>query len=131
MASEGAYVTVIGIFNRQRLAGEPLTITGNGSQTRDFVYIDDVVRANMLAMENFDLGKGEIINIGSGTNYSVNHIATEIGGPTVHLPPRIEPHDTLADISRAKKLLDWSPKVNLSQGLKITRQWYEQTRSDS
>lgn len=125
MANQGAYVTVIAVFNRQKLAGEPLTITGNGTQTRDFTYVDDVVRANLLAMASPKVGRGEVINIGSGERHSVNEIAALIGGPVSHLPPRIEPHDTLADITQARGLLGWEPAVGFPEGLRRTMDWYE------
>lgn len=120
MAFEGAYVTVIAIFLRQKMEGNPLTITGDGTQTRDFTYIDDVVNANLLAMDGQKAGKGEVINIGAGSNHSVNEVAKIIGGPTTNLPPRIEPHDTLARITLAKELLGWEPKVQFLDGMART-----------
>jgi len=120
---EGAYALVIGIFARQRLAGEPLTIVGDGEQRRDYTNVDDVVKANILAAESDKVGRGEVINIGSGKNYSVNDLAKIFGGEVIHLPPRIEPRETLADNSLAKKLLGWEPKVNLSD-------WLEQYKKD-
>lgn len=126
MASDGAYVTVIAIFNRQKLAGEPLTITGDGTQTRDFTFITDVVRANMLAMQSTKVGKGEVINIGAGSNQSVLDVAKRIGGRITYLPARVEPHDTLADRTRAKELLGWEPDVPFSEGITRTIEWYEQ-----
>jgi len=110
MADEGAYVTVIAVFLRERAAGRPLPIAGDGTQTRDFTHIRDVVRANLLAMESSKVGKGEVLNIGNGENRSVNDVAKSIGGPTAHIPPRIEPHDTLADNHLARELLGWSPE---------------------
>lgn len=115
--AEGAYALVTAIFLRQRLAGEALTITGDGTQTRDFVHVDDVARANLLAAESPQVGKGESINIGSGKNASVNDIAKQIGGPVAYVAPRVEPHDTLADITLAKELLGWEPAVTLEEGL--------------
>jgi UDP-glucose 4-epimerase len=115
---DGAYALAIGKFLKQRKAGKPLTIWGDGTQTRDFTHVRDVVRANLLAMESKKVGKGEVINIGAGRNVSVNDLAKLIGGPVVHEPPRIEPHDTLADNSLAKKLLGWKPEVKLEDGIK-------------
>ncbi|MBU4256797.1 SDR family oxidoreductase [Patescibacteria group bacterium] len=114
---EGAYCLVMGIFVRQRLAGEPMTIVGDGEQRRDFTSVADTVRANILAAESDKAGKGEVINIGRGKNYSVNELAKMIGGPTINMPPRIEPKETLADNSLAKELLDWEPTVNLPEWL--------------
>ncbi|MBI4135799.1 NAD-dependent epimerase/dehydratase family protein [Candidatus Uhrbacteria bacterium] len=125
---EGAYVTVVAVFLRQRATGQPLTITGDGTQTRDFTYIDDVVRANILAMESPRVGQGEIINIGGGRNKSVNEVAAFFNQPSVHIDPRVEPHDTLADISRAKQLLGWEPQVPFEEGLKRTLDWFAQAK---
>ncbi len=111
MATEGAYVTVLSVFLRQKRAGEPLTIYGDGAQTRDFTHVDDVVRANCLAMEA-PAADGRAINIGRGRNLSVNRIAELIGGPTVHLAPRPgDARHTLADISQAREILGWEPEV--------------------
>lgn len=115
---DGAYALVIGKFLKQRKEGKPLTITGDGTQTRDFTHVRDVVRANMLAMESKNVGKGEVINIGAGKNFSINQLAKLIGGPVIHEPSRIEPHDTLADNSLAKKLLGWKPEITLEDGIK-------------
>ncbi|MFH0853297.1 MAG: NAD-dependent epimerase/dehydratase family protein [bacterium] len=125
MATEGAYVTVISVFNRQKTAGEPMTITGDGTQTRDFTYIDDVVQANILAMTSTKVGQGETINIGAGDNHTVNEIAKKIGGPTTNIPSRIEPHDTLADNSKAQELLGWQPTMSFSEGLQKTISWFK------
>ena len=122
MAEEGAYNTVIAIFLRQRRAGEPLTITGDGTQTRDFTHVRDVVRANMLAMASASVGKGEVMNIGAGLNHSVNEVARLIGGPVAHIPPRIEPHDTLADNRRARELIGWEPAVPFEDGIRELRE---------
>ena len=116
-ALEGAYCLVMGIFVKQRLAGKPMTIVGDGEQRRDFTSVVDVVRANILSAENEKVGEGEVINIGRGKNYSVNELAKMIGGPTTTIPPRIEPKETLADVGFAKKLLDWNPTVNLPEWL--------------
>ena len=114
---DGAYALAIGKFLKQRKEGTPLTIWGDGTQTRDFTHVRDVVRANLLAMESKKVGKGEVINIGAGRNFSVNQLAKLIGGKVVHEPPRMEPHDTLADNSLAKKLLGWKPEVTLEEGI--------------
>lgn len=116
-SAEGAYALVIAKFLAQRAAGTPMTITGDGTQTRDYTHVRDVVRANVLAALCDAVGKGEVINIGAGNNASVNHIAGLIGGPVVHSTPRLEPHDTLADISKAKKLLGWEPQIKLEDGI--------------
>ncbi len=104
-------------FISQRKEGKPMTITGDGKQTRDFTHVNDVVRANLLAAFGKKVGKGEVINIGSGKSYSVNHIAKLIGGPTLTIPARLEPRNTLADNRLAKKLLGWKPLVTLEEGI--------------
>lgn len=114
---EGAYRLVLGIFINQRLKNEPMTITGDGEQRRDFTGVVDVVRANILAANSPKVGRGEVINIGQGHNYSVNEVARIIGGPTINIAARLEPRITLADNSLAKELLGWEPTVNLPEWL--------------
>ncbi|MSU55970.1 MAG: SDR family oxidoreductase [Candidatus Taylorbacteria bacterium] len=121
---DGAYALAIGKFLKQRKEGKPLTIWGDGSQTRDFTHVRDVVRANLFAMESKKVGKGEVINIGAGKNFSVNELAKLIGGPVRREPPKIEPHDTLADNSLAKKLLGWKPEVTLEEGIAELKKLY-------
>lgn len=116
-ALEGAYALVMGIFVQQRLAGKPMTIVGDGEQRRDFTYVGDAVRANLLAAKSQKVGKGEVINIGRGKNYSVNELARLIGGSTINIPPRIEPREALADNTLARELLGWEPRVNLPEWL--------------
>jgi UDP-glucose 4-epimerase len=121
-SSEGAYALVIAKFIQQRLDGRPMTITGDGTQTRDFTHVQDVVRANLLAATSSSVGNGEVINIGAGRNASVNRVAELIGGPVEHIPPRLEPHDTLADNAKAKELLGWEPIVSLEDGIAELKQ---------
>ena len=121
-SSEGAYALVIAKFIQQRLDGMPMTITGDGTQTRDFTHVQDVVRANLLAATSSSVGNGEVINIGAGRNASVNRVAELIDGPVEHIPPRLEPHDTLADNAKAKELLGWEPRVSLEEGIAELRQ---------
>ncbi len=114
---DGAYALVIGKFLKQRLNGEPMTITGDGEQTRDFTHVRDVVRANILAMESQMVGRGEVINIGAGKNQSMNRIAQLIGGPATYIPARLEPKHTLADNTLARELLGWKPEIDLEEGI--------------
>jgi len=114
---EGSYALVMGIFIRQRLAGQPMTITGTGKNRRDFTSVVDIVQANILAAQSKKVGRGEAINIGSGKNHSVKELAKIIGGPTAFVPSRLEPKETLADNSLAKKLLGWTPTVDLPKWL--------------
>ena len=113
----GAYDLVIGRFLKQRKENKPMTIVPDGEQTRDFTQVRDVVRANILAMESDKVGKGEVINIGAGKNYSINQVAAIIGGPVVYIEPRLEPKHTLAENKKARELLGWEPKVTLEEGI--------------
>lgn len=114
---EAGYPLVIPKFLKMRKEGKTLTITGDGKQTRDFTHVYDVVNANMLASESTKVGKGEVFNIGAGRNFSINEVAKLIGGEVEYISSRIEPHDTLADNSLAKKVLGWEPKVSLEEGI--------------
>lgn len=121
---EGAYALVIGRFIEQRQKNLPMTVTGDGTQTRDFTHVRDVVRANLLAAESANVGKGEVLNIGAGRNFTINQIAELIGGPVEHIAPRLEPHDTLADNSLAKDLIGWSPEVKMEDAMKELKEIY-------
>lgn len=119
MADQGAYVTVISYFIRQKLAGEPLTVHGDGEQTRDFTHVSDVVRANMLAMESDAVGKGDVLNVGGGEQHSINKIARIVGGEIVFHPGRVgEARHTRADVTRTRELLGWEPLVKFDEGLR-------------
>ena len=115
MNFEGAYKTVIGVFAEQKKKGLPLTITNDGTQKRDFTYVKDVVAANILAGESKEKFIGEVFNIGNGGNVSINEVADMIGGVKDYGEERLEPYETLADNSKAKKVLGWSPKGNLKK----------------
>ncbi len=117
-SSTGAYASVIAKFLDLRKQNKKLTIVGDGNQTRDFINVADVAQANILAAKSERVGKGESINIGSGKKYSVKEIAKIIGGEIEFLPPRIEIKDSLADITLAKFLLNWEPKVDFEEGIK-------------
>ena len=100
-----------------------MTIHGDGQQTRDFTWVGDVVRANMLAAESQSVGRGEPINIGAGTEVSVNRVAELIGGPVVHVPPRgFDERFKRADIRRARDLLGWEPRVQIEEGIRRIEQ---------
>ena len=116
--TSGTYGAVFGVFLAQKLAGKPYTVVGDGSQTRDFTFVSDIVNAIVAAAEN-DVS-GEIINIGSDNTYSVNRLVELLGGNVVHIPKRPgEPDCTWADISKAKNLLNWQPKTSLEEGVGI------------
>jgi len=113
----GAYALAVGKFMTARKEGKPITIYGDGTVTRDFTHVDDVVRANLLAAESTKVGKGEVINIGAGRNVSIQYLAELFGGSIVYGPPRVEAHDSLADIRKAKELLGWEPRIKLEDGI--------------
>lgn len=121
--ADGAYATVIGIFLRERMAGEPLTIVKDGkTKRRDYTHVSDIVRGNMLAMKSNKVGKGEVVNLGAGKNYSVVEMARMIGGHQVLIPMRRgEAKETLADYSKAKRLFGWKPQVRLEDGLQTLK----------
>ena len=109
----GAYATVIGIFLNQLSKNIPLTVNGDGKQRRDFTYVGDVVNANILACNSPNVGKGEIINIGSGKNISIYTVAKMLSNSIEFKKALKEPFANLASIKKAKKLLDWAPQTSL------------------
>ena len=114
--TSGAYGAVFGVFLAQKLAGVPLTVVGDGTQTRDFTYVTDVAEAFAAAAES-DI-EGEVFNVGSGGTYSVTRLAELLGGETVHLPKRPgEPEGTFADIAKIRRALGWEPTVSFEQGV--------------
>ncbi|MBS3113794.1 SDR family oxidoreductase [Candidatus Woesearchaeota archaeon] len=116
--SNDTYGAVFKVFLSQKLYGLPLTIVGDGTQTRDFTYVTDAAKAALKVAES-DVN-GEIINIGTGKPQSVNYLAQLIGGGTVNIPKRPgEPDSTHADITKAKGLLKWEPEVTFEAGVKI------------
>jgi UDP-glucose 4-epimerase len=117
MRPDGGYALAIPKFLALRKNNEVLPITGDGTQTRDFTHIRDVVRANLLAARSEKVGKGEVINIAAGRNVSMNQLADLIGGEKAYIPARPEARDTLGDIRKAKELLQWSPTVTLEEGI--------------
>ena len=112
----GQYAPVIGIFDRQRLSGEALTIVGDGTQRRDFIYVGDVAKANLIAAEA-TLDKkyfGQVFNIGSGINYSVQEIADAISDNQTYIPKREgEMETTWSNIEKASEVLGWKPEVDV------------------
>jgi UDP-glucose 4-epimerase len=115
---EGSYATVIAIFRKQLREGKPLTVVGTGEKRRDFTFVGDVVRANMLAAMNRQATG--VYNIGTGVNYSINQVADMVGGEKTYIPDRpAEALVTLADNSKAREVLGWKPQLSLSQGLEV------------
>jgi UDP-glucose 4-epimerase len=112
----GAYGAVFGVFLAQKLAGKPFTIVGDGTQSRDFLYVTDVVRAFYAAATTSLVGR--IYNLGAGDPQTVNRLADLLGGERIYIPKRPgEPDCTWADIRKIKSELGWSPEVSLEQGV--------------
>ena len=118
---KGQYAPVTGIFLRQKAAGEPLTIVGDGEQRRDYIYVKDVANANVMAAISNpdDEAYGQVYNVGSGKNYSVNEIASFISDDTINIPPRIgEARNSLANIDKIQKTFAWKPEVDVEEWIK-------------
>lgn len=114
--TSGAYGAVFGVFLRQKLAGQPFTVVGDGSQSRDFIYASDVARAFLAAAETER--QGRVYNIGGGSPQSVNRLVALLGGDAVYIPKRPgEPDVTWADISRATDELGWRPEIGFEEGV--------------
>jgi UDP-glucose 4-epimerase len=115
--TSGTYGAVFGVFLAQKLAGKPFTVVGDGTQTRDFTYVTDVVDAFVKAAESDK--RGEIYNVGSGGTYSVNRLVELLGGNVTYIPKRPgEPDCTFADTHKIRRDLRWSPKVSFEDGVK-------------
>ena len=124
----GAYGAMFGVFLAQKLNNKPLTIVGDGKQTRDFIHVSDLVEAVIKIADSKK--NNEIYNLASGKETSVNYIAKIIGGETIKIPKRPgEPDRSLADISKIKKEINWEPKIKIEDGvkmmLKIIDNWKE------
>jgi UDP-glucose 4-epimerase len=115
--TSGTYGAVFGVFLSQKINNKPLTIVGDGSQSRDFTYVTDVVDA---VIKSIKLRGSHIINIGTGKSIAINYIAKKISNKFTYIPKRPgEPDITLANISKAKKILKWKPRVKINEGLKF------------
>jgi UDP-glucose 4-epimerase len=125
--TSGTYGAVFGVFLAQLLNNKPLTIVGDGTQTRDFTFVTDVVDACFCAAKSDIVG--EIMNVGSDNTYSVNYLVELLGGEKTYIPKRPgEPDCTYANISKIKELLSWEPKVSFEDGVKIMLDNIEQWR---
>jgi len=116
----GQYAPVIGIFQKQKDAGTPLTIVGDGTQRRDFIYVGDVARANYLAATtNLEGYFGQVFNVGSGKNYSVKEIADAISDNQTFIPKRSGEMDTtIANIDKIGEIIGWKPEVDVIDWIK-------------
>lgn len=124
---DGAYALVIGRFLKQRKDGVPMTITGDGEQSRDFTHVRDTVDGIVRASLSDRVGKGEVFNLGAGRNVSINKVAEMIGGPVEHIAPRIEPKHTRADTTAIQAALGWQPTVKLEDGIAELKQLFNLT----
>jgi UDP-glucose 4-epimerase len=112
----GAYGAVFGVFLAQKLNQRPLTVVGDGTQTRDFTYVTDVARAFYAAAQSNV--RGQAMNVGSGNHYSVNRLVELLGGAVEYIPKRPgEPDCTFAKVDKITKLLDWYPQVSFEDGV--------------
>jgi UDP-glucose 4-epimerase len=120
--TSGTYGAVFGVFLAQLLARKPLTIVGDGKQTRDFTYVSDVVDALLTVAA--DERCGAVYNVGSGNPVSINEVVAQLGSPPcVHIQKRPgEPDCTWADITKIRNELGWQPKVSLADGVRIMRE---------
>jgi len=118
--TRGQYAPVIGIFQRQKESGESLTLVGDGSQKRDFVYVGDVARANYMAsITPLDTYYGQVFNVGSGKNYSVKEIADSISNNQKFISKRYGEMDvTLSNIDKISKVMGWKPEVDVIEWIK-------------
>ena len=121
--SDGQYALVIPRFLRMRREGNPLTVYGDGAQTRSYTHVSDVVEANLLAaVADLPVGQHIALNIGTGQETSVNDIAAAIGGPVQHIVPNprreFEEARKAADYSLARSLIRWEPRVTFADGIK-------------
>jgi UDP-glucose 4-epimerase len=114
----GAYGAVFGVFFKQKLAGKPYTVVGDGTQTRDFIYVTDVASSFFAAAKTNKTG--EVFNVGAGSPQSVNHLVELLGGDVVYVPKRPgEPDCTWADIRKITTELNWKPKVPFDKGVSL------------
>ena len=121
--TKGQYAPVVGLFAKQKEQGLPCTIVGDGLQRRDYTYVKDVVKANILAATTDNAAAlGQIINIGTGQNHNIFDLVQMIDNEHIFIPPRPgEARETLADITRATTLLDWKPETFLPEWIKKSR----------
>lgn len=114
--TSGAYGAVFGVFLRQKLANKPFTVVGDGTQTRDFLYVTDIAEAFVLAAESNKTG--QIWNLGAGDPQTINRLVELLNGPKVHIPKRPgEPDCTWADIGKIQRDLGWRQKVSFDEGV--------------
>ena len=116
--TEGQYATVIGVFERQKRAGEALTVTGDGEQRRDFTHVSDIV-SGLIAASQVDHIEDPLFPLGTGKNHSINEVAEMFEQTYRYIPARPgEARTTLADINFTKEWLGWEPTYKLEDYIK-------------
>lgn len=125
--TSGTYGAVFGVFLAQKLARKPFTVVGDGTQTRDFTFVTDVVEAFLKAAQS-DVSC-EVFNVGSGNTFSVNRLVSLLGGDVLYIPKRPgEPDCTYADTSKIRQGLRWQPRVSFEQGVQAMLEHIEYWR---
>lgn len=129
--ADSAYATVIPAFFDAAMNGKPCRVDGDGEQSRDFAYVDNVVDANILAATHKEPLMGDRFNIACGESNSVNQVFDQIQKllsvklQKTMAPPRLgDPRRSLADITKARTILGYDPKINFEEGMKLTAQWW-------
>ena len=113
----GQYSAVFGNFLKQKFSNKPLTIVGDGKQTRDFIHVEDLIKA-FIKVSKSKL-ENKIYNLGSGKETSINNIADLFGGKKTFIPKRLnEPRRSLANILKIKKDINWRPVITIQEGVK-------------
>jgi UDP-glucose 4-epimerase len=125
--ASGTYGAVFGVFLAQKLAGKPFTVVGDGTQSRDFTFVTDVVDAVARAAQSNLVG--EVLNVGTGQPQTVRHLVELLGGEVTYVPKRPgEPDVTCADASKLRRLLGWKPEVTFEAGVGIMLEHIEAWR---
>ena len=115
----GSYPNVLAAFSKQKRECNTISITGDGTQSRDMVHVSDVVNANILAMQS-EFRNAEVFNIGTGEHMTINEVAKYFDCSIKYIPPRPgEAHDLYADNSKAKALLEWFPQISYDEGIRM------------
>ena len=114
----GSYAPAVGIFLKQYKENIPITVTGDGNQTRDYIYVKDVVYALLSTIEKQSYSV-DIFNIGSGEEITILDIAKSFNHPIVHIEERNEPNRSLSDISKIKNQFKWKPHYNILGWIKL------------
>ena len=120
MPKEGAYKSVLSVFKEQ-YNKQPFNIVNDGEQKRDFIHVNDIIQANLLAANSTNNHKGDVFNVGTGQAYTVNEIANMFGGDKKYGEKRIEPKDSVAENAKIRLDLDWEPTGNLPKWIEKTK----------